>query len=106
MAETKQLRHVVLFKFKENTPPADISHIEDEFRTLATVKIPEIKAYEWGTNVSKENLDHGYTHCFILTFANEQDRDMYIDHPDHKAFVDILKPHLAEPTVIDFWVHH
>jgi hypothetical protein len=100
------LRHVVLLKFKENTPPADITLIEDEFRTLATVKLPQIKEYEWGTNVSKENLDHGYTHCFILTFANEQDRDIYLNHKDHLAFVELLKPHLAEPTVIDYWTNH
>ncbi|UJR36690.1 hypothetical protein I4U23_029407 [Adineta vaga] len=107
MAETKQLRHVVLLKFKENTPPADITYLEDEFRTLAKVKLLTIiKGYEWGKNVSKENLDRGYTHCFILTFTNEQDRDTYLEHPYHKDFVEILKPHMVEATVIDFWVHN
>jgi len=105
MASTKQLRHVVLFRFKENTSSEDITQIENAFRTLATEKVPQVKEYEWGTNVSKENLHHGYTHCFILTFDNEQDRDIYIDHEDHVAFVNLLKPHLAEPTVIDFWVN-
>jgi hypothetical protein len=104
MASTKQLRHVVLFRFKENTSAEDITLIENEFRILATEKLPQVKEYEWGTNVSKENLHHGYTHCFILTFENEQDRDIYLDHKDHVAFVNILKPHLAQPTVIDFWV--
>ncbi len=102
---TQLLRHVVLFKFKENTTPADITQLETEFRTLATVKLSQIKQYEWGTNVSKENLDHGYTHCFVLTFANEQDRDAYLVHDDHVAFVKILKPHLGEATVIDYWAH-
>jgi predicted nucleic acid-binding protein len=104
MASTKQvLRHVVLFKFKENTSTADITQLENEFRTLATVKVSQVKEYEWGTNVSKENLNHGYTHCFVLTFANQQDLDVYLDHEDHVAFVNILKPHLAEATVIDFF---
>jgi hypothetical protein len=104
MASTKQhLRHVVLFKFKENTSSEDIKHLENEFRTLATEKVPQVKGYEWGTNVSKENFDHGYTHCFFLTFANEEDRDAYIVHEDHVAFVNILKPHLGEATVIDYW---
>jgi len=106
MASTKQvLRHVVLLKFKENTTPADITQLEDEFRTLATVKVSQVKEYEWGTNVSKENLDHGYTHCFILTFANEQDRDVYLVHEDHVAFVNMLKPHMSGATVIDFWAN-
>lgn len=105
MAATNQLRHVVLFKFKENTSAEDITRLENEFRVLATEKISQVKEYEWGKNVSKEKLDHGYTHCFILTFANEQDRDIYIDHPDHVAYVNLLKPHLAEPTVIDYWMN-
>jgi hypothetical protein len=107
MASTKQvLRHVVLLKFKENTSAADLTQIEQEFRTLATVKVPQVKEFEWGTNVSKENLDHGYTHCFVLTFANEQDRDIYVDHKDHLAFVSLLKPHMDGATVVDFWANN
>lgn len=107
MASTQQvLRHVVLLKFKENTPAADITHLEDEFRTLAKVKVSQVTNYEWGTNVSKENLDHGYTHCFVLTFDNEKDRDIYIAHQDHVAFVELLKPHMAGATVIDFWANN
>ncbi|CAF2398857.1 unnamed protein product [Rotaria sp. Silwood2] len=107
MTSNKQLlRHVVLFKFNENTSSADITRLENEFRTLATVKVSQVKEYEWGANVSKENLDRGYTHCFILTFANEQDRDIYLYHEDHVAFVNIIKPYLAEVTVVDFWANN
>jgi hypothetical protein len=107
MASTQRvLRHVVLFKFKDDTPPADITNIEDEFRSLAKVKISEVADYEWGTNISKENLDHGYTHCFILTFNSEKDRDVYLEHEDHAAFVDILKPCLDLATVLDFWANN
>lgn len=106
MAANKQLlRHVVLFKFNEQTTPEDITKLENEFRTLATVKVSEVKDYEWGTNVSKENHDRGLTHCFVLTFANEQDRDVYLVHPDHMAFVGLVKPHLADFVVVDFWAH-
>jgi hypothetical protein len=106
MASNKQLlRHVVLIKFKEGTSSSDITRLEKEFHTMATEKISQVKEYEWGTNVSKENLDHGYTHCFILTFTNEQDCAAYIVHEDHVAFVNILKPHMAEATVIDFWAN-
>jgi hypothetical protein len=100
------LRHVVLLKFKADTSTDDIKLLEQEFYALATVKISEVKSVEWGTNVSKENLDHGYTHCFILTFANEHDRDVYIDHQDHTAFVNLLKPHMESATVVDFWVNN
>ncbi len=104
MTSTKQhIRHVVLLKFKENTSAEDIKHVENEFRTLATVKVSQVKEYEWGTNISKENLDRGYTHCFVLTFANEEGRDAYVVHEDHIAFVNFVMPYLDDVIVLDFW---
>ncbi len=101
-APTKQLRHVVLFKFKESSTEADIQSVEAAFSALPG-KIPEIKGYEWGTNNSPEGLDKGFTHCFFLTFDSEEDRAVYLPHPDHKAFGDVLKPHLEDVLVLDYW---
>jgi hypothetical protein len=98
----KALRHVVLFKFQDSSKPEDIKKVEDAFAALAG-KIKLIKDFEWGTNTSPENLNQGLTHCFIATFASDKDRDDYLVHPDHKAFVEILKPHLDKVTVIDYW---
>jgi len=58
---------------------------------------------EWGTNVSKEKKDKGFTHCFILSFKSEKDLETYIAHPDHKAFGKIVGPVLDDVFVIDFW---
>ena len=66
-------------------------------------KIPEIADLEWGTNNSPEGLNKDFTHCFIVTFHDEKGRAVYLPHPDHKAFVKILKPILADVFVIDFW---
>ncbi|HEY0741781.1 MAG TPA: Dabb family protein [Chryseosolibacter sp.] len=96
------LRHVVLFKFKDSSSPADVKKVEDAFRTLPG-KLPMIKSFEWGKNNSPENLNQGLTHCFFVTFASEKDRDAYLPHPEHQAFVEILKPHLDKVTVIDYW---
>lgn len=98
----KQLRHVVLFKFKEGTLEEDIKKVEDAFAALPG-KIPEIKAYEWGINNSPEGLDKGFTHCFFLTFDSEEDRAVYLPHPDHQAFGDILGPYLEDVLVVDYW---
>ncbi len=96
------LRHVVLFKFKDNTKAEDIKKVEDAFHALPS-KIKEIKGYEWGTNNSPEGLDKGFTHCFFLTFDSEEDRATYLPHPDHKAFGSVLGPHLDDVLVIDYW---
>ena len=98
----KLLRHVVLFKFKESSSAADVKKVEDAFRELPK-KIKSVKAFEWGTNNSPENLADGFTHCFFVSFASEKDRDAYLPHADHKAFVEILKPHLDKVLVIDYW---
>jgi hypothetical protein len=96
------LRHVVLFKFKDTSSAKEVKVVEDAFLALKG-KIALIKDFEWGTNNSPENLNQGLTHCFLASFANEKDRDDYLVHPDHKAFVEILKPHLDKVTVIDYW---
>lgn len=98
----KVLRHVVLFKFKDETSADDIKKVEEAFLALPS-KIKEIQAIEWGINNSPEGLDQGFTHCFFLTFASEKDRAVYLPHPDHKAFGAVLGPHLDKVLVVDYW---
>jgi len=101
-AAKKQLRHVVLFKFKETATEADIKKVEEAFAALPG-KIPQIRDYEWGTNNSPEGLSKGFTHCFFLTFDSEEDRATYLPHPDHKAFGGVLGPYLEDVLVVDYW---
>ena len=98
----KLLRHVVLFSFKEESWKADIEKVQEAFSALPS-KIPQIQGYEWGLNNSPEGLNKGLTHCFFLTFKSEADRAIYLPHPDHKAFGDILGPHLKDVLVVDYW---
>jgi hypothetical protein len=96
------LRHVVMFQFKAETTPAQVKEIENAFRALPS-KIPGIAGFEWGTNVSPENLAQGFTHCFFLTFKSAADRDAYLPHPAHKAFGAMLKGHIEKVLVVDYW---
>lgn len=97
------LRHVVMFKFQDKSTPADIQKVEAAFRALPG-KISQIRGFEWGTNSSPEKLNQGLTHCFLLSFASEADRDAYLVHPAHKAFGEVLKPYFDKATVLDYWV--
>lgn len=101
-AAPRTLRHVVLFKFKESSTPADVARIVEAFRGLPK-RIPEIKGFEWGTNVSPEGKADGFTHCFFVTFASEADRDAYLPHPAHKEFVGVVGPHVDKVCVVDYW---
>lgn len=97
------LRHVVMFKFKDETAQEDVDKVVNAFLDLKN-SIPEIKSIEWGTNNSPEGLNQGLTHCFTLTFDNAADRDAYLPNPNHKEFGKILGPHLDKVTVIDYTI--
>lgn len=101
-APKKMLRHVVLFKFKDSATPAQVKEVEDAFRKLPS-KIKEVKGFEWGTNNSPEGLAQGFTHVFFVSFESEAAREIYLPHPDHKAFVKVLEPHLDKVLVVDYW---
>jgi hypothetical protein len=96
------LRHVVLFKFKDDTTDEQVGQIERAFCALPD-KVDAIYDFEWGTDVSVENRQQGFTHCFFVTFRSEADRAKYIPHPAHKAFGELLGPHLDKVLVIDYW---
>ncbi len=98
-APMKELRHIVMFKFSSEEAAKEVSaafvNLEKE--------IDLIKDFEWGTNVSKENLDKGLTHAFTLTFATQEDLDAYIVHEAHKGFVAKLDGKVADVCVFDYW---
>jgi len=95
------LRHVVMFKFKDDARPEQIREVESEFRALKS-RIPGVQALEWGTNVSPEGLNQGFTHCFFVTFADAKARDAYLPHAAHQDFVKILRPVLDKVLVVDY----
>lgn len=100
-AKKGKLRHVVLFKFLDDTSDADIKKVEDAFRRLPS-RIETIVDFEFGVNNSPEGLNDGFTHCFFVTFNDEAGRAVYLPHAAHKAFVGVLKPHLDKVLVIDY----
>lgn len=89
-SSNKAVRHVVVFKYKDGATDAQIKEITDAFRDLKD-KIPGIIAFEHGVNNSPEGLNQGFTHVYLLTFEDEEARDVYLPHPEHEAFGAILK---------------
>lgn len=101
-AGATKLYHVVSFKFKADAKKEQVDEVVNAFRDLKK-KIKVIQEFSWGTNVSPEKHDKGFTHAFILSFSSEKDRDEYLVHPDHKAFGKIVGPVLADVFVVDYW---
>jgi lysophospholipase L1-like esterase len=98
----KLLRHMVLFKFKDASSKEDVQTAVDAFRALPS-KIKEISDFEWGTDVSPEGKAQGFTHCFFVTFKTEKDRDAYLPHEAHLAFIKVAGPHIDKVLVVDYW---
>lgn len=96
------LQHFVAFKFKASATPEQVEKVVDAFRQLEK-KIPEIDKFRYGTNVSPEKHSKGFTHCFKVTFKTEKDRDAYLNHPDHKAFAEMIGPVVEDVFVMDYW---
>lgn len=77
------IRHVVLVRFAADTPEAERAAIFAELSALRRV-VPGMTGFEAGADVSPEGLARGYTHAFVVTFADAAARDAYLVHPDHQ----------------------
>lgn len=100
--KTNTYRHVVLFQFNDDVPEATVQSIESAFRAFCA-ELPFVIDFEWGRNSSVENLNDGFTHCFIVTFADSKGRDAYLPHPAHVDFcTTYLDPNLKKACVVDF----
>ena len=98
----KLLRHVVLLKFKDDAKSEDVKICHDAFCAVGK-NISCIKSFENGTNISKEGLDQGFTHCYLITFETEKDRDTYLQHQEHKSLEHLVDKHLEKVVVVDYW---
>lgn len=97
-----ELRHVVLFGFKDETSDEEIQEIARRFAGLRDL-IPGITDFEWGENSSPEGKNQGRSHCFTLTFQSDEARDAYLPHPEHVAFAGWARQWIERVTVVDYW---
>src|SRR5689334_14845861 len=88
-----QIKHCVLFKFKATTSTAVIEEIFADLEQMRQT-IPGLLDLSWGPNISVENLSQGFTHGFVLTFADDAARHRYLPHPLHQALVAKIVPEL------------
>jgi hypothetical protein len=100
--DVKVLRHIVLYKFKDSATKADVQQVIDTFAALPS-KIDTIIDFEHGPNVSTEGKSDGLTYAFVVTFQNEAGRDVYLKHPAHLAYVDVVKDRREKVVVFDYW---
>jgi hypothetical protein len=101
-AAEKVLRHVVMYKFKDDLPAAKVQEVIDAFAGLPK-KVNTIIGFEHGTNVSQEGKSEGFTHAFVVTFKNEADLAAYLVHPAHDEYVKVVRDRREKVIVFDYW---
>jgi hypothetical protein len=89
-----QFKHIVLMRMKPQTTREKIAEI---FETLDELpeNIPGIVDVSSGAYESAEGMHKGFTHAFIITFADAASRDGYLEHPAHEAFKQLILKQLA-----------
>jgi len=101
-AADQVLRHIVMYKFKDDVTPTQLQEVIDAFAMLPK-KVDTIIGFEHGTNVSKEGKSEGFTHVFVVTFKNEADLAAYLVHPAHDAYVKVVRDRRDKVVVFDYW---
>jgi hypothetical protein len=108
------MRHIVVFKYKPAATREAIREITKAFRELQH-KIPGIVAFEHGVNTfehgvnnSPEGKNLGFTNVYLLTFENAKARDVYLPHPEHVKFGELLGKLdvLEDAFVVDYLPQH
>jgi hypothetical protein len=98
----KVLRHIVMYKFKDEISKPQIQEVIDTFAGLPK-KIDGIVAFEHGPNVSPEGKSEGLSYCFVVSFKDEAARDAYLKHPAHDDYVKVVKDRREKVVVFDYW---
>jgi hypothetical protein len=100
-----QCKHIVLLRFSPQTPREDIAEIFEAVDDLQD-KIPGIVDICAGPYESPEGLHKGFTHAFIVTFADVESRDAYLEHPAHEPvkqmIVQAVSGNLDDVLAFDF----
>ena len=95
------IRHILLIRFKAAANAKAVDDVKKAFLEIPS-KIKGVESVEWGQNDSPENKNKGFTHCVLMTFADDEARSRYLPHPEHEALVRIFSPTLEEIIVFDY----
>ncbi len=89
-----QFKHIVLLRFKPQTTRDEIAEVFESLDELPE-KLPGIVDVCSGPYESPEGLHKGFTHAFIVTFADSESRDSFLEHPAHEKMKELIVQNLA-----------
>ena len=98
-----KVKHAVVVRLKPETPEEATRAILQALDDLRHT-IPGLLDFSGGSYSSPEGLNQGFTHGFIMTFADAASRDVYLPHPAHEAVKGQIVPHVDSILAFDFEV--
>jgi len=92
---------MVLLRFKPSATKESIGRL---FAALQDLKktIAGMDYYAAGPYASSEGLNQGFSHGFLMTFADAAARDTYLVHPAHERVKDEFLPLVENVVAFDF----
>lgn len=97
------IRHILFITFTDGALPEQILAVRTAFLQIPD-RIEGVTSVEWGINDSPEEKNAGFTHCVLMTFADEVARQRYLPHPAHEALKAIFRSILRDIIVLDYTV--
>jgi hypothetical protein len=95
------IRHIVVAKFKPETPPAEIKEVLDGLRKLPE-QIPDIIGYEFG--LDEVHGERSYDFALVSTFQDIEAQNRYQVNPIHLAVARRLRAASQHLVTVDFRV--
>lgn len=95
------IRHILFIAFTDSALPEQIQAVRSAFLQISD-RVEGITSVEWGVNDSPEEKNAGYTHCVLMTFADEAARQRYLPHSAHDDLKAIFRPILQDIIVLDY----
>lgn len=93
------IRHVVLFKFKEEFPQESRDEWADQARRLPEL-IPAIKAFTLGFDVL--HSERSWDASIVADFDTIEDVQAYAVHPSHLPVAALSVPNCDQMVSVDF----
>jgi len=91
--------HIVMIKFKSNTPKEKILEIKKDIEDLKKT-IPEVLSMEVGLNFANE--DRAMDLVLVSTFKNKNDLQIYAINNTHQKVIAKIKEVAEYTKVVDY----
>jgi len=81
---------------------SQVQEVVDAYAALQG-KVESILDIEYGTNISMENKSAGFTHGFVITFADQKGLDDCLPHPAHLEFAKLARARVDDMLMFDYF---